>query len=187
MHVPKDLISGCRSRLSALVGQCRLWRSESGGAAVEFALMAVPFLAVLMAIVESAVVLLAGQVLQTATTSAARQIMTGQAQNAGWSASQFKTYVCNSLTAMFDCGKLNIDVRDFPAGFSSVNLPSVTNPNGTLTNNYSYQTGGPGDIVVVRLIYQWPILASGLGIGLVTSAGNTNTLIATAAFRNEPY
>jgi len=189
MHVPKDLISGCRSRLSALVGQCRLWRSESGGAAVEFALIAVPFLAVLMAIVESAVVLLAGQVLQTATTSAARQIMTGQAQNAGWSATQFKTYVCNGLTVMFDCGKLNIDVRAF-SNFSTVNLPSVTNPDGTLTNNYVFQTGNGGstpDIVVVRMIYQWPILASGLGIGLVTSAGNTNTLVATAAFRNEPY
>ena len=40
---------------------------------------------------------------------------------------------------------------------------------------------------MVRLIYQWPIFASALGIGLVTSAGNTNTLVATAAFRNEPY
>jgi hypothetical protein len=40
---------------------------------------------------------------------------------------------------------------------------------------------------VVRLIYQWPIFASALGFGLVNSANNTNTLVATAAFRNEPY
>ena len=139
-----------------------------------------------MAIIESAIVLLSGQVLQTATTNAARQIMTGQAQNAAWSATQFKTYVCGGLTVMFDCGKLNIDVRSFSA-FGAVSLPSVTNPDGTLTNAYVYQPGNPGDVVVVRLIYQWPILASGLGIGLVNSANHSNTLIASAAFRNEPY
>jgi Flp pilus assembly protein TadG len=164
----------------------RLWQNQSGGTAVDFALIAAPFLAVLMAIIESAILLLSGQVLQTATNNAARQIMTGQAQNAGWSAAQFKTYVCGGLTVMFDCGKLNIDVRAFST-FSSVSLPSVTNPDGTLTNAYVYQPGNPGDVVVVRLIYQWPILATGLGIGLVNSANQSNTLVASAAFRNEPY
>ena len=112
--------------------------------------------------------------------------MTGQAQNAAWSAVQFKTYVCGGLIVMFDCGKLNMDVRAFSA-FSSVSLPPVTNPDGTLTNAYVYQPGNPADVVVVRLIYQWPILASGLGIGLVNSANHSNTLVASAAFRNEPY
>jgi Flp pilus assembly protein TadG len=153
---------------------------------VEFALIAAPFLAILMAIIESAVTLLSGQVLQTAATNASRQIMTGQAQSAAWSATQFKTFVCNGLTVMFDCSKLNIDVRAF-SSFTSVTLPPVTNADGTLTNSYVYQPGNPGDVIVVRLIYQWPILASGLGIGLVNSANNSNTLIASAAFRNEPY
>jgi Flp pilus assembly protein TadG len=187
MCVPTALISDRRGRLAALVAKCRFWRNESGRAAVDFALVMLPFLAVLMAIIESAIVLLAGQVLQTATTNAARQILTGQAQNAGWSAGQFKTFVCGGLTVMFNCGSLNIDVRAF-SSFSSVNLPSPTNANGSLTNSYVFQPGNPGDVVVVRLIYQWPIYASGLGIGLVSnSANNTNTLVATAAFRNEPY
>jgi len=145
-----------------------------------------PFSPLLMAIVESAIVLFAGQVLQTATTNSARQILTGQAQTAGTSSGQFKTSVCNSLTVMFSCAKLNVDVRSF-SSFTAVSLPSATNANGTLANNYVYQPGNPGDVVVVRLIYQWPIFASALGFGLVTSANNTNTLVATAAFRNEPY
>jgi Flp pilus assembly protein TadG len=186
MYHSRALNCCCQIRFARRFGQGRLWRDRSGGAAVDFALIAAPFLAVLMAIIESSIVLLSGQVLQTATTNAARQIMTGQAQNAAWSATQFKTYVCGGLTVMFDCGKLNIDVRAF-AGFTAVNLPAVTNADGTLTNAYVYQPGNPGDVVVVRLIYQWPILASGLGIGLVNSANNSNTLIASAAFRNEPY
>jgi hypothetical protein len=69
-----------------------------------------------------------------------------------------------------------------------MSLTNVTNANGTLnTTGYQYSPGNPGDVVVVRLIYQWPIFASALGFGLVTSANNTNTLVATAAFRNEPY
>jgi len=186
MPDPKALISNCQTQFASRVGRLHLWRDRSGATAVEFALIAAPFLAVLMAIIESAVVLLAGQVLQTAATNAARQIMTGQAQTAAWGATQFKTFVCNGLTAMFACNKLNIDVRAF-SSFTSVTLPPVTNADGTLTNSYVYQPGQPGDVIVVRLIYQWPILASGLGIGLVNSAKNSNTLIASAAFRNEPY
>jgi Flp pilus assembly protein TadG len=167
----------------------RFFRSESGAAAVEFGLVLLPFLALLMAIIESAIVLFAGQVLQTATTSAARQILTGQVQNAGWNAQQFQNSVCANLTVMFNCANnLYIDIRSF-ASFTSVSLPSVTNSNGTLTNNYQYSPGNPGDVVIVRLIYQWPIFATGLGIGLVTAGNTTNsyTLVATAAFRNEPY
>jgi Flp pilus assembly protein TadG len=186
MYVPKTLISDCRGRLAALVAKCRFWRNQSGGAAVDFALVMLPFLAVLIAIIESAIVLLAGQVLQTATTSASRQILTGQAQNASWTLTQFKTYVCGGLTVMFNCSNLYIDVRSF-ASFTSVVLPSVTNANGTLTNNYVFQPGNPGDVVVVRLIYQWPIYASGLGINQAILANHANTLVATSAFRNEPY
>jgi Flp pilus assembly protein TadG len=187
MLIANAKTSGWRKRLAGLIGKSRFCRNESGGAAVDFALVLLPFLAVLMAIIESAIVLFAGQVLQTATTTSARLIMTGQAQNAGWSAAQFQSSICAGLTVMFNCAQnLSVDVRSF-ASFSSVNLPAVTNSNGTLTNSYVFQPGNPGDVVVVRLIYQWPIIASGLGFGLVNSANQTNTLIATAAFRNEPY
>jgi Flp pilus assembly protein TadG len=167
----------------------RFFRNESGAAAVEFGMVLLPFLALLMAIIESAIVLFAGQVLQSATTNAARQILTGQVQNAGWNLQQFQNSVCANLTVMFNCANnLYIDIRSFPS-FTSVSLPSVTNSNGTLTNNYQYSPGNPGDVVIVRLIYQWPIFATGLGIGLLTSGNITNsyTLVATAAFRNEPY
>lgn len=184
----KIIVSGCRTRLAGLATNCRFLRSESAAAAVDFALVLLPFMALLMAIIESAIVLFAGQVLQTATTNAARLILTGQAQNNGWSASQFQSAVCAQLTVMFNCAQsLYIDVESFPSS-SSISLTNVLNANGTLnSNNYQFSPGNPGDFVIVRLIYQWPIFASGLGIGLVTSANNTNTLTAAAAFRNEPY
>jgi len=187
MSITRALISGGRVRLAGLAAKCRFWRNESGGAAVEFGLVMVPFLVVLMSIIESAIVLFAGQVLQTAATNSSRQILTGQAQTAGTTASKFKDSICANLTVMFQCESLlNVDIRSF-SNFSTVSLPSPTNSNGTLTGNYSYSPGNPGDVVVVRLIYQWPIFAAGLVPGLVNSANSTRTLVATAAFRNEPY
>jgi len=56
-----------------------------------------------------------------------------------------------------------------------------------LVNNFVYQPGGPGDIVVVRLIYPWPVHLSMLDLGLADMAGNKRLLMATAVFRNEPY
>jgi Flp pilus assembly protein TadG len=188
MFALSRMMSRCRIRRAGTAANCRFLRNEAGGAAVDFALVLLPFLTLLMAIIESAIVLFAGQVLQTATTSAARQILTGQVQNGGLSLSQFQANVCANLTVMFNCANnLYIDVESF-SSFSSVSLTNVTNANGTLnTAGYQFRPGNPGDVVVVRLIYQWPIIGSALGFGLVTSANNTNTLVATAAFRNEPY
>lgn len=178
-------VSACH-KLAGLPGKFGLVRNESGTAAVEFGLILLPFLMLLMAILECALLLFAKEALQTAADSSARLIMTGQVQTNGWGAAQFQNYVCANLNAMFNCAnQLYIDVRSF-SNFTSVNLPSVTNQDGTLTGNYVYQPGNPGDVVVARLIYQWPIIGTALGIGLVSSANNTNTLVATAAFRNEP-
>jgi Flp pilus assembly protein TadG len=141
--------------------------------------------------INSALVLLAGQVLQTAATSAARLVLTGQAQTANFSAAQFKSSICASITVMFNCANnLYVDVESLPSGssFSSITLPGSTNANGTVNSSgFNYNPGAPGSIVIVRLIYQWPIIAPGLSVGLVNSANSTNTLIATAAFKNEPY
>ena len=58
----------------------RFTRHQKGAAAVEFALVATPFLALLFAIIESALVFFAGQMLESAASDAGRMIMTGQAQ-----------------------------------------------------------------------------------------------------------
>ena len=36
-------------------------------------------------------------------------------------------------------------------------------------------------------MYEWPIYVSLLGFNLADMAGNKRLIIATAAFRNEPY
>jgi Flp pilus assembly protein TadG len=165
----------------------RFRRNRRGSAAVEFALVAPVFFALLFAIIETGIVFFASQVLETVTQDSARMIMTGQAQTGGYTQSQFKTYVCGKISVLFDCvNGIYVDVKSYP-GFSSVSIsdPIDASKNFVPPNNYS--PGGPGDIVVVRLFYQWPLIVTGLGYNISNLSGSKRLLSATAAFRNEPY
>ena len=46
---------------------------------------------------------------------------------------------------------------------------------------------GPGDIVMLRLYYQYPVFISLLGFNLSDLSGGLNLLAATVVFKNEPY
>lgn len=166
----------------------RFRRSEDGGTAVEFAIVVVPFLALLFAILETAIVFFAGQILETAVSDSARLIMTGQAQTGGFNQAKFKQSVCSNIHGLFDCTNgISIDVKTYNS-FASVSLANPVDNNGKFSDaGFTYQPGGPGDIVVVRLFYQWPVYFSMLGFDLADLAGGKRLLVGTAAFRNEPY
>jgi Flp pilus assembly protein TadG len=174
-------------RLFGLKAIRRLRRQQDGAAAVEFAMVAAPFLALVFAIMETAMVFFAGQVLETAAADSARLIMTGQAQNQSFSQAKFKDEVCARIYGLFNCTSgIYIDVKTYTS-FASVDTSPPIDQNGQMTNNFTYQPGLPGDIVVVRLFYQWPVYVPLLGFNLADMAGGKRLMAATVAFRNEPY
>jgi Flp pilus assembly protein TadG len=167
----------------------RFRRNRRGSAAVEFALVAPIFFALLFAILETALVFLAGQVLETVTHDSARKILTGQAQAAKYTQGEFKDkVVCpdNALAkVLFKCTDLHIDVQSYPA-FTSVKIIDPI-AGGNFLPAMNYNPGVAGDIVVVRLFYQWPLFVTGLGLDITNLSGSKRLLSATAAFRNEPF
>jgi Flp pilus assembly protein TadG len=172
-----------RRRMNTLRAMRRLARKQDGAAAVEFAMVAAPFLIFVFAIMETAIVFFAGQALETAVADTSRLIMTGQAQQQGFNQSAFKNAVCSRIFGLFNCGGgIAVDVKTYPA-FANIDMALPLDAGGNFQNNQTYQPGGPGDIVVVRLFYQWQLY-----VPLITNmAGNKRLLVATAAFRNEPY
>ncbi len=174
-------------RLIRIVSPRRFLRRQDGAVAVEFALVMLPFLAIMFAIMETALVFFAGQTLETAVADSARLIMTGQAQSQSLTADTFKNAVCTRIYGLFNCSSgVYVDVRTYTS-FASVSMAQPVDANGNLVNNFQYQPGGPGDIVVVRLFYQWPIKVSLLGLNLSNMSGGNRLVVATAAFKNEPY
>jgi Flp pilus assembly protein TadG len=165
----------------------RLARQQEGSAAVEFAMVAAPFIALLFAIIETAIVFFASQTLEAAASDSARLVMTGQAQTQGFDAAKFKTAVCERIYAIFDCsGGMSVDVRTF-SNFSSVDTAKPIDAKGNVDLTAQYNPGGPGDIVLVRLLYQYPVWVNLFGYGLANVSGGKYLMVATSAFRNEPY
>ena len=162
---------------------------EGGATTVEFALVAAPFLAMLMALFQTALVFFAARVLDETVEQASRYILTGQAQQSNMTASGFATWVCGQTIALFTCSNFMINVNSY-SSFSSANTttPTLTfNAQGQVTNNWSYSTGNPGDIVVVQVMYQWPVILGPLSFTLANLSNGNRLLVSTAVFKNEPY
>ena len=184
------------TRFTLLAMLRRFRGSRRGSAAVEFALVAPMFFALLFAILESALMFLASQVLESASQSSARVLLTGQAQSGSVTAcavsgvstpcsqTTFKAYVCSQIPALFDCSKLYVDVVSTNS-FGALSLTSYGNSCSFNPTGVQYNAGTAGQVVVVRLFYQWPLFVTGLGFNMGCS--NKRLLIATAAFKNEPF
>jgi hypothetical protein len=86
---------------------------------------------------------------------------------------------------VFDCSKLSANIQTFTT-FSGM---QTTNPvsGGTFTQPNNYSLGGPGDIVLVQIFYQLPVVTAPLGYTMANTSNGNALLTATAVFRNEPY
>ena len=95
----------------------RFRRNGRGSAAVEFALVAPVFFALLFAIIETGIMFFASQELETITQESARMVLTGQAQTASYTQAQFQNYVCSQIPvpALFRCGNIYVDVESYPS------------------------------------------------------------------------
>jgi len=192
-----DLARFCRPIMTRRANSAnRFLRDEKGATAVEFAMVATPFLAVLFAIFETAIVFLASQTLETAVADSARLIMTGQAQgpqpdgSSQMDATSFKKALCGRIYAMFDClNSMYIDVQTY-SSFGGIDNSVPLDSGGNFpTKNVPFNMGAAGDIVVVRAMYQWQVYADPLIYlsNVAGSASHKRLLRASAAFRNEPY
>jgi Flp pilus assembly protein TadG len=177
-----------------LRSSARLFLSHAHGAVgVEFALIGLPLFAVILELLQVSSVFLAEQEFETAAEEASRLVLTGQAQKQGLSQSAFKTAVCANLPAMFSCSGVMIDMQT-AATLSSISqngmtsAPTLTfNPQGNVTNAWTFQTGTQGSIVVLRIMYLWPVLPGPLSFGLANQPNNKRLMMATSVFKNELY
>ncbi|MEG6508448.1 TadE/TadG family type IV pilus assembly protein [Methyloligella sp. 2.7D] len=163
----------------------RLLRDRSGAAAIEFAIVAVPFLILLLGLFEVGFVFVGNLTLEHSVADAARWVRTGQAQS--WDEDTLRQKVCDQIVIPVDCDKLRLDIRTFNA-FGDTSFPDPLNDEGKLRDDFTFDTGGRNDVVVLRAYYEWPLISifpSWISLGNMSS-GN-RLLSATSVFRNEPF
>lgn len=166
-----------------------LLRNQRGSAIIEFAIIAAPFIALLLAIMQTTLTMFTQQVLETTAEKSGRSIRTGSAQTNGTSQSTFKTQLCATLPSYMPCDNVMFDIRiansleDVDSKAISLTYDNAAN----VTNMWSYQLGGPGDIVIMRVMYQMPVIMGPLGFDLANMKNGRRLLVATSVFKNETY
>ena len=169
-------------------------RDSKGATAVEFAMIAAPFLALIAGLIQTFLIFFAQSVLQNAVRASTRQILTGQVQTADASLSPaaamaaFHQIVCNNANVLFTCTNLMVDVQ-VANNWTSANtsMPTLTyDSNGNVNNTWQFNPGTAGDIVVVRVMYLWPTFFGPLGYNWGNQANGSREIMASAAFQNEP-
>jgi Flp pilus assembly protein TadG len=167
---------GHRNRFASFI------KDRRGATAVEFALVAAPFIGLLAALIQTFLVFFAQELLESVVQQSSRQILTGQVQSQQLTQAQFHQVVCNQVAILFSCSGLMVDVQVATSWSSAgTSAPTLTyNSQGQVSNTWQFNPGNAGDIVIVRVMYLWPIFM------FSTQANSSQLIMATAAFQNEP-
>jgi len=164
-------------------------QKREGATAVEFAMVVFPFLFLLFAILEIGVIVTVNLVLENAVQDASRLVRTGQVAGQKMDANQFKTFVCGHMGPFKgDCAaRTSIDVRDIPQFRTTPPPDPMSDGERFDDTKLEYLPGQPGSLMLVRVWYRQPIITPFLGQALSRLKDGQTVLMATSAFRNEPY
>ena len=180
----RRLLGSLGRKTSAFHSGAAFAEDARGATAVEFGIVSIPFFMILCAIFEAAFLLFNQSNLENATYEASRQLLTGQIQTNGQSASQqlttFTNLVCAKLWRNFSCGSVKIDVRsaaDYTTSFDTTK--TICNSGQTA----AYTPGSTGQVLVVRVCYPYPLYFNRFS-GFNSSSVN---LMATTVFKSENY
>lgn len=168
----------------------RFRRARRGTAAVEFALVGVPFLLIAACLAEIGAIGFTQATLDDAVAQAGRQIRTGRAQMAGVSYGEIQEDLCddvNRLLAVTCLNNLYLDVDRYASFVDANGNVSPISNNQFQTGGFGYSPGDPSDIVVVRAYYRWRMITPFFGDMFANVSGNERILVSTMMFRNEPY
>jgi Flp pilus assembly protein TadG len=159
-------------------------RSVDAGPTAEFALVAPIFIVLIFATAQCALIYLANAYLETATEEAAREVLTNQ--TGSLTVSQFKTAVCANMPALFTCSGVMVGLSPATSMTSISTAAPSFNSSGALANTLPYQQPSPGQIGVLQVLYQWPVIGLPLGFNFANLGNGTYLMMSTQVFRVEP-
>jgi len=163
-------------------------KNEQGVTVIEFGLLAFPFFGLLAVILETALIFIAGIVLDSAVDDGVRLIRTGQAQEANFNANNFRDAICAGTVQMFDCNELKIRVRVVNNFRQSNSVTQFINPvDGSWRNVTSYDDGSGTSIILAEVYYKWKPVVTLRWFNIGALADGTRLLGAARVWRNEPF
>jgi Flp pilus assembly protein TadG len=190
----------------------RLFKSSEGATAIEFAILAIPFMMIVFATFETFIAFTGEQLISNAVDTMARRVRTGQITFSDTSRTTYRTETefrqefCNQISVMVTCStteaatpnKLYIDLEQV-TNFSDIptTVPLISTNGGKSkdldTSQIKFTPGGAGKINMLRAYYRWPITTDLVRPYISNiqregaSKGSEFLIVATSAFQNENY
>lgn len=160
----------------------RFFGERRGAVAVEFAIVAMAFFSLLAALFEVALIALGNQLLITGTQEVARQAQLGTISNDATGEADVREAICGASLGLFDCANLRLRVTTFD-NFADASVTLSEDLPDDLSDYEAFDAGEPDEIVVFRVLYEWPVL---LYLPMADRDNGTFLMISTTVIRNEP-
>jgi Flp pilus assembly protein TadG len=163
-----------------------LTRDREGSAAIEFAILALPFFVVIFAIAEIAVMYFVDSGLDAALHKAVRQVRVGVAKSGSWNVDKFKDVVCGELSYSFNCAS-QLKVR----ATVITNMASITKASpiseGNLAVTEDFNLGDSGSYVLVQAFLPWNPTFKLYTISSAKLSDGSYVLGSAELIKNEPF
>ncbi len=166
---------------------------KRGTTAIEFGMVALPFLMFAFGIMGTGLHFFTQNSLEHAVETTARKIRTGQAQQNGTTVDQFKQMVKDEAGPMIDQSKLQIHVQT-GSEWTDITPSDCVDGSGVQTNGtgsggdaLGQHAGGAGEVVMVTVCYEWDLAAAMPFLQYGNMANGSAMIQASTTFRTEPY
>lgn len=164
----------------------RDWRcDEDGATAIEFALLFMPYLLLSLAIIELSLMYVSASMLESATTTASRQIRTGQIQGTADPQVAFRDSLCDGALFFISCNDVVVDVITLNSFNDFDTVAAQYDADGNMVSQ-GFNAGGSDDRVLVRTAARYDMMTPFIGTLLAGSDGAVQ-FMSTIVLQTEPY
>jgi len=161
-------------------------RDRSGVAAVEFAMLGLPFLLLLLLLLETGGIFIAELVMDQAVSTVGREVRTGQVTNADLTEAEFKNKICQEVNFLFDCANLHVDLRTY-GSFSSISNAVPVKDGDIDGSGFAYTKPGSEQIAALKVYYKWPLYTEIMRSSITDMSDRSFVIVGTAVFQTEPF
>lgn len=156
---------------------------------IEFAILALPFVLLIFAVLETTISFTAEQVMANTTDRLSRDIRTGRIVPATTDQATFRKMICDRMEVFVpdNCPGLHFDLQNY-ASFAAVPKSIPFSAPGVIdTSGFRYDPGGSGSINNLRIIYEWPVITNIMKSRIAGLQDGKALLYTTTTWQNEPF
>lgn len=162
-------------------------KNKEATTAIEFSLLAIPYIFLTVGIIELAITYATASLLEGAVADAARMVRTGQLQQSGAADPEavFRTALCDYAQVLINCDDVVIESMTLNSYYDYASAGPIYDEDGNMISS-GFNAGGVNDRVLIRAAYRYTMMTPFIG-PLLAGPDNTMLFMSTIVLQTEPY